>query len=63
MERPPPPPPSESLPTGEADSISLDMVRRGRLGACAEPEIVDELESCESSGGMLPPPEAANAVN
>ena len=45
MERPPPPPPSESLPPGEADSISLDMVRRGRLGGGAEPEIVEEFES------------------
>ena len=61
MERPPPP--SQSLPPGDADSISRDMVLRGRLGGGAEPEIVDELESCESSGGMLPPPEAANAVN
>ena len=61
MERPPPPP-SESLPPpGEADSISRDIVRRGRLGA--EPEIVDEFESCESSGGMLPPPEAASAMS
>ena len=42
MERPPP---SESLTPGEADSISRDMVRRGRLGAEAEPEIVDEFES------------------
>ena len=47
---------SESL-RGDADS-PREVVRRGRLGA--EPEIVDEFESCESSGGMLPPPEAAN---
>ena len=49
---------SESL-RGDADS-PREVVRRGRFEA--EPDIVDEFESCESSGGMLPPPEAANII-
>lgn len=43
--------PSGSLP-GDADS-AREVARRGRFEA--EPDIVDEFESCESSGGWLPP--------